>query len=235
MRRFLFVTLIGNSLSGSACSSAEDLEKKLANNKQRDNAPSRPAMTSNETSATETETSTGQTPSLESSSEEVESKTDDPSNDPANSASGNMRHLTLCPDGDGFKVKFPDSIQACFDKGHLWNFDLSVCTTMRQAGFDCTFDVFFQKLQEIGIPTSERLRKAKDGIPTKPIILGCGESTNRDTIAIQMVFSPEKPMTSCASQPNILVLTGCYGKNAERSPTDPSITVQNCLSDSQAP
>lgn len=123
-----------------------------------------------------------------------------------------------CVDGDSFVPKFSGPIQKCIDDGLMWNFDAKQCTSMRKAEFDCNFDSFFARLGELGMQPTTKLIEGKEGIkdgkPNKALILGCGESENKQTVLIQWFFT-EGTKVGCNFEPgNGLVITGCYGENS---------------------
>ena len=233
MRRLLAYPLTVLCLSAVACSSADDLEKRLANNNKAANSQSSVSPTQ---TATLTSTATATQSSIATNSSTntaVQSDTDatvETSTEPATNES-----FSLCPDGDSVKLHIPDPLKACWDESRLYNFEARQCTAMRKASFDCNFDAFFQKLRELGLEPSNRLKETQSGTRGKAIILGCGESATRDTVLIQFIISPQIPLEHCVS-PGV-VFTGCYGKDSGPSDgtSNGSQIIQRCMNGIQAP
>lgn len=150
-----------------------------------------------------------------------------------NDATGTPGTAGDCVNGDTIKPRYDGPIQKCIDEGKMWNFDSNQCTNMRKASFDCNFETFFQKLNDLGIEPSEKLRNGQAGNPSKALIVGCGESAKKDTILIQWFFVPQGTVTGCEfSQLPGKIITGCYGEDsgpATASPEEQKKIVLDCM------
>jgi hypothetical protein len=138
-----------------------------------------------------------------------------------------------CVEGDFINYKYDGPIQKCIDEGKIWNFDVDQCTNMRKAEFDCTFDGFFARLGEIGLQPTALLQEGKAGQPRKALIMGCGESQDKETVLIQWFFVPEGGSVGCNfDKSRGLIITGCYGKDsgpADASPEEKKKIVLACM------
>ena len=103
---------------------------------------------------------------------------------------------------------------------------------MRKAEFDCSFEGFFTRLGELGMQPTKKLLDGQAGVPSKALILGCGESENKKTVLIQWFFT-DGAKVGCNFDPNKgLIITGCYGENSGPSdvPDDQKTQiVLNCM------
>lgn len=138
-----------------------------------------------------------------------------------------------CIEGDFINYKYDGPIQKCIDEGKMWNFDVDQCTNMRKAEFDCTFDTFIARLGEIGLQPTSLLQEGKAGKPRKALIMGCGESADKETVLIQWFFVPEGGSVGCNfDKSRGLIITGCYGKDsgsADASPEEKTKIVLACM------
>lgn len=133
------------------------------------------------------------------------------------SASAAPASGTDCVVGDVVKFTFTGAAQQCAESGRLWNFDFETCTNMHKASFTCSFDEFFLQMQRIKIAPSEKLRSAAAGKPMKALIIGCGESSDKLSIALQWFFVPEDGVSCDFASKPVSITVGCYGKDSGSS------------------
>jgi hypothetical protein len=138
------------------------------------------------------------------------------------SAPGGDESAGECVEGDFINYKYDGPIQKCIDEGKIWNFDVDQCTNMRKAEFDCTFDGFFARLNTMGLSPTTLLQEGKAGKPRKALVMGCGESADKETVLIQWFFVPEGGSVGCNfDKSRGLIITGCYGKDSGPSDASP--------------
>lgn len=143
-----------------------------------------------------------------------------------------------CENGSKVNAAYSGPVKECIDQGKLWNFDRKECgTAMKQASFACNFETFFQRLSALGLSPSSLLQQGAQGIngdgkPQKALLLGCGESDDKNTILIQWFFVPDGKTGCDYESTGGMIITGCYGENsgpASVSDEEKKNIVANCL------
>jgi hypothetical protein len=115
-------------------------------------------------------------------------------------------------DGDKVYIHWTGEQMDCIvDKSQTYNFDTKACTKMPQASFDCSWDSFFDEMEDRGITPTDKMKAARTAGAK---LVTCGQSSDGDRIVVQWLNPPDGGF-SCKPQDSAmpgLIVTGCYTK-----------------------
>jgi hypothetical protein len=114
-------------------------------------------------------------------------------------------------DADFVKIKFPPEIQACIDKGNIYDFNTTACSPLPQkTSFECTFDGVKTAMAAIGIGGAA----IDQAVSQKAKLIACSQKRAGLSIITQWWYptSEELDKQSCTFNGTMTISTGCFQK-----------------------